>query len=117
VGSYALHGNSNDTPTAGACATIDLEALGVQVDDEVKIEIDWRHVGSGGNWAFSHGNQPDFSLSLIDVDEKTNAETTFETIVHEFTATVHTRYFGFREASGANDGGFYADNLSVKVKV
>ena len=116
-GTYAFHFNSNDTPTSGARLYIDLEALGISVDDEVKIEIDVRHIGTGGTWTVTRAQQTNLTSGETSIQDISVGETTFQTIEVEYTQTANTRYFGFREASGTNNGGLYVDNLSIKVKV
>ena len=115
VGSYALHANSNDTPTFGARFYIDLQGAPFNfVDGEQgKIEFDIRHVGIGSNWGCymsASSNGTDEEVTILD-----NTETTFQSILHEWVHDADHRYLLFK-ALGTYDGGVYADNMSVKKK-
>ena len=45
-----------------------------------------------------------------------NTDTSFQSISHEFTYSVTTRYFGCKEDNISENGGVYFDNLSIKKR-
>ena len=103
TGSYALHANCNDTPTASAQCKLELT---VTAGATYRLTFDWRHVGSGGNWACT----AESSL----VGQLANTATSFAPVAHEETAVGTTFTIIFIELSGTNNGGVYIDNLSLK---
>lgn len=118
AGTYAFEADANDTPTAHARFYIDLSASPFSLldGDEVKIEFDIRHVGTGDGWAavlssVDYGTSPQ-------IDTVGSGETTFKHVSYEFTYAVSShRYFIVREQNASNNGGVYFDNLSIKKKL
>lgn len=111
TGSYAFHGNSNDTPTSG-CNFQYYNGTKLTIGETYLLSAYHRHVGTGGNWE-CRANWGDGLTVLATV---TNADTTFTYFSQEFIATAQALTLQWREI-GANDGGVYADNLSLKQKL
>ncbi len=114
TGSYAIEANANDTPTGAARFYVDLNAAPFNAVNgkRYKISFDSRHVGTGGGWVASlaaASNQLQNTFLT-----KTSVDTSYETIIYEWTHTLDHRYFNFRENNGSNDGGVFFDNFSVK---
>lgn len=116
VGSYALEADCNDTPTSSARFYMDLSTLGLSNGDQVKIEFDIRHVGTGIFWDARLGSDGGLIANATQLIQVSNTDITFQTVVHEFTYSANTRYFGCRELNGLNNGGVYLDNLSIRKK-
>lgn len=113
VGSYAAHGNSEDTPSNGARFYTDLDNYLSQSTD-YRMTFDVRHIGSNGDWDCGLGaatHTIDDVIVTID-----NTDTTFAEQSKDFThTTAATRYLICKEGSGTNDGGVYFDNLSIRA--
>ena len=103
IGSYALHFSSNDTPTSNARALLDIT---VENGSKYKIVVWWRHDGSGGQW--------ELDIEGVSVATIVNTSTTFTKIEYILTAGDTTARLKFTEDNGANDGGIYTDNISVR---
>ena len=104
TGSYALHGNANDTPTSGAgfskTFTVDASSL-------YQLKFKWRHVGVGLDW----GCYMDGSFRGINLWE---TYLTFREETIYFPSTDTSYIVSFREGNASNSGGCYTDNLSLK---
>ena len=104
VGSYALHSDADDTPTSGAQFRYGLTDM--DITSEYKIEFDWRHIGTGARWSLQVGDN-------INNESVENTDTTWAHVNTTFTPTGGIVTVLFRE-TGANDGGIYLDNISIK---
>jgi hypothetical protein len=115
-GAYALHANSEDTPTANARITLDLEAAPFSFTngDEGKITLNWRHIGSGGQWRMCLSDNGTNIQDLFSYVGDT--DTSFIAVEHTWTHSANSKYLSIREYSASNDGGFYLDNISIKKK-
>jgi hypothetical protein len=106
TGSYALHANANDTPTSGAKF---LKSFTVDSGDTYLIRAAVRHVGTGGTWYFyADGNV---------VGQILTASTTFTNVELEFVASGASIDVQFIEVNGTNNGGVYADAISLRKKL
>ena len=114
IGSYALHTDANDTPTADARIYVDLSAAPFSCSSgkHYNLTEDIRHIGTGGDWNISLGNDNTGNDEVLAVLEST--DTTFDSKAHTFQYSAVYRYLVIRETSGTNDGGVYVDNLSCK---
>lgn len=106
TGSYALHGHSNDTPTAGSKFEI---SISVDAGDTYLATFNGRHVGSGGDW----GLLVDSNLTVL----LTSSDTSFAAYEQEFVASASTIKIQAKEVNASNDGGAYLDNVSLKKKL
>lgn len=99
----------------GGRVWVDLEAapFSIITDDLVRIELRARHLGSGGAWVIRTDSASTLNSGVLNRVVAVG-ETTFFTLVYYMTYSAAERYFGFKEGSGTNDGGVYADNISVK---
>jgi len=116
VGIYAIHANSNDTPTGGARFYKDIQTdFGLIAGERYVLSADTRHVGSGDIWDCNVSSATNLYGDQLYLENLTNAATSFVpgqvTFVH-IAGT--TRYFGCRE-NGTNNGGVYLDNFSVQL--
>ena len=116
VGSYAIEGNSNDTPASAARFFIDLDTIPLTIGETYILSFDARHIGVGFTWVFRTSSTDGLAADAVTITTLSNTATTFQSFSHEFTYATTNRYFGARELSGANDGGVYFDNFSVKKK-
>jgi len=108
VGSYALQLDADDTPTSGAMGV--LAIAGVTTGYTYRITFDWRHKGSGGDWAlYINGAAQPVTI--------TNTETSFNSVVYEIASPSTTLNIQIRENNVGNDGGVFIDNVSVKEKL
>ncbi len=103
VGSFAMSIESNTTPTSQANAREDFTVDNVSV---YRISFDVRHNGVGNNWAFFVEGVNKKTIALADV--------TYEEFVYYLTTSDTNLTTTFQETSGANDGGVYFDNFSLK---
>jgi len=102
TGVFALHIDANDTPT-GSCridGSITVENAAVY-----RIMAEWRHIGSGGTWAFQ--------IEGVNAGELDNTDIAFEDLTYYYTAADTTLNIRIRETS-TNDGGVYLDNIKVQ---
>ena len=112
TGSYAFHLNSNDTPTGAANINKDIGTdMSLVTGKTYRISFKWRHVGTGGNWAFRYGSNTSLSGYQTVI---TPSDTTFTKYKWDFVYDSNHRYMGFQENSFYNSGGVYVDDLSVK---
>ena len=103
TGSYAFHGNSNDTPTNGSRY---YKSFTTEVGKTYRLTCNVRHVGTGGNWRVWNGATAQTIVT---------AQTSFIAVSLDFTAIATTTTVSFQEYSATNDGGLYADNISFKA--
>lgn len=90
--------------------SFDLDAI-LTVGKRYRLILDTRHLGSGGEVDVALGSTvSDNSNTLITL---TNTDTSFQTLLLEFTHSAASRYLLSREDSGTNDGGLYFDNISI----
>lgn len=115
-GSYALHANSNDTPTNVARFYKDIGSDFSLVEGNLyKLTIDFRHVGTGGAWSLRQSSDTALSSNVTERENIANTETAWSTSgPHYFRYSSNYRYIGFREQSGTNDGGVYVDRFSIQ---
>lgn len=114
--SFAFLANSNPNPLSGSRFTRDiLNDFSLTIGKSYTINVDLRHIGTGGNWFFTLSSAGTLLPNMILVTTLDNTETTFVTYELVFTATSNTVFLGGREDSGANDGGIYVDNFSLKL--
>jgi len=121
IGSYAFHTDANDTPTANCRIWKDIGTdFSLQNGEQYYIELYARHIGTGGVWACNIGADNDGvpkTTDLRDVNNSANIESSEVTFIRYsriFTYDATYRYLAIREASAANDGGVYVDNLSIR---
>ncbi len=115
TGSYAIHGNSNDTPTSGSRIYFDIgNDFSLVEDSWYTLSFDIRHTGANGTWdcGLDADTFSAYSTPIVEVD---NTDTVFATQTVSFQYDSTYRYLVFRESSGSNDGGVYIDALSVKL--
>ena len=106
VGGFALHADANDTPTSAARweRTFTVEAAATY-----RVSLDARHVGLGGNWIFFADGNTVCTIGSSDL--------TFVSYELEFVASGVSIDVKFQEVNGGNDGGVYADNISLRKKL
>lgn len=102
-GEFALSIESNTTPTASADSDISITVENAAV---YRLSVDHRHCGTGDDWIL------DVEGSTVDTLD--NTETTYATKVYYFTAGDTTCTITYKENNASNDGGVFADNLSLK---
>lgn len=112
TGSYAFHGNANDTPTSNARFYLPLDGGTVILSSGTlyKVTFAARHIGSGGDWTVSLGSNSlggDIVFCTL-----TSTDTTWQDYTGYFIQTIYTD-FVVRELNAGNDGGVYFDNLSI----
>ena len=120
AGSYAFHTDANDSPHNGAGIYVDLQAAPFSFTngEQGRVQFDIRHIGSAtgnGDWGAALAVADNELTNLIDTIVK--GEVTFETWIYEWTHDANHRYLTIRESNSQDDGGVYADNLSVKKKI
>jgi hypothetical protein len=103
TGTYALHGECNDTPTSAARFEL---ALTVEEGATYRATGYWRHVGTGSGW--------NLNINGVVEDSVAPEDTTFQKFDITFVAPDTSTYIRFIEGGGSNDGGVYVDNVSVK---
>ena len=115
AGSYAFHSDANDTPSDDArfYTQLDIAPFSLINGDGVKIEFGARHIGSGGDWEISLGNNNSAVTNTI-ITTLDSTETTWASFLIEFIFSANTRFLVCRERSATDNGGIYFDNLSVK---
>ncbi len=114
--SFAFLANSNPNPLSGARFTRDiLNGFSLEIGKSYTINVDLRHIGTGGAWFFVLSSAGTLLPNMITVANLTNTDTSFITYQLVFTATANTVFLGGREDSGGNDGGIYVDNFSLKL--
>lgn len=102
-GFAALEIESNTTPTANADADTDIT---VENGEVYRLSVDHRHIGVGDDWILE--------VEGATADTLDNTETTYATKVYYFTAGDTTCTIRYKENNASNDGGIYADNISLK---
>lgn len=114
VGTYAFHTDADDTPTASANISLDLNGAPFSLinGDNVRIEYRVRHIGSGGRWDSYLAASTSGVTNIVVIIQP--AETAFKDVSIEFIHDAGHRYLTFKESSVGNDGGVYVDNLSVR---
>ncbi len=119
TGSYAIKADCNDTPTASARFYTDLSGAPFNLvnGNEVRISFNARHTGTGLTWNVRTSDSSGLNTNVVNVVVIAGADVTFAETIHDFTYSANTRYFGAIEGSGANTGGVYFDNLSVKILI
>jgi hypothetical protein len=111
-GSYALHANSQDTPTAAARFYYDLDTI-LTTSTSYDLTLWIRHIGSGDDWRFGLGNVTNgYGGGGTIIDTLANTATTWTEYNHTFTHGANTQYLSFREL-GDNSGGVYVDGISI----
>lgn len=111
TGSYALRTSATDTPTAGAriwwAPTLE--------DGATYFLYCWlRHIGDyAGAWRM----WVDDGGGLDVVHDIQVGDLTFSKVEYEFTMSGTSCEIRFGESSGANAGGIYLDNLSLRKKL
>lgn len=103
VGSFAIHAESNDTPTDGALC---YKPFVTEIGESYKVTFDARHVGVGSDWIIQIN-----ATTVISLD---SSMTTFASYEYNFVADATEEIILFRENSGVSSGGIYADNISWK---
>jgi len=116
AGSYALHSDANDTPTAHARFYTDLNAApySLTAGKTYVISVSARHIGTGGTWNIRLSNASDFNTNVTNIASITVAAVTFTTYTLTFVHSANTRYFGAKETNGTDNGGIYFDSFSIK---
>ena len=113
VGEFALHADANDTPTAGARFYKDIQTdMSISNGDVVRLEIHARHIGTGLFWMIQLGSADNGGVNVVKSIQ--TSDTTFEPIIYYWTHDASYRYLVFKEVTTSNNGGIYADNISVK---
>ncbi len=115
TGNYAIHAESNDTPTQLAGCYVDMEAAFSLTQDKLySLTIDAKHVGVGDGWRInlSADADPDVGPSLDVVRDLINVEYNAYSKTWKYNGE---KYLVISEDNGANDGGVYFDNLRVHV--
>ena len=82
------------------------------------MQFSWRHIGSAttdGDWAAHLATGDAGDQNQIDIILK--SQVTFKDVTFYWTHDATHRYLNFIEENGANDGGVYVDNLSVKKEL
>jgi hypothetical protein len=114
VGTYAIEGNANGSPLAGArfFTQLNIAPFNVVAGNTYRFKFNIRHVGSGDRWRvyIGLGNNGTDNL-LVEIN---NTDTVFQSIEYDWLAVSGNYYFNIQERSGTNDGGVYFDNFSVK---
>ena len=78
-----------------------------------QLSFTTRHLGSGGIVQSFLASSPNGTNNLL--IEQSNTDTTFQSVIVEFTHSATTRYFNTRERSGTDDGGVYIDDVSFTL--
>ena len=118
VGSYAIEGSSNATPTDNARFCKDMATdFSLTAGKTYLLTFDWRHVGTAtnnGQWKVGFGSGGGSTITHeVGAVEKT--DTTFASVSYYFTYGISTYdYLKFVETNADFDGGVYVDNLSCK---
>lgn len=117
AGGFALHADADDTPTASALFSLDLEAAPFNFTngEEGKVVFDSRHIGSNGNWVVGLNSGQAGSSNTIKT--LTSADIAFTETTYEWVHSADRRYLNCRELSVTNNGGMYFDNLSIRKKL
>lgn len=107
VGSYALHGDSTDTPTSQARFQKDFT-----VEDAATYEISfaWRHTGTGGGST----DRWQATVDGVEMDTVEKTDLTFAPVSVQAVASGTTMTIAFTEYSASNAGGVYMDNFSIR---
>jgi hypothetical protein len=105
VGSYALHSDANDTPSANA--RFQQTIAGTVPGKKYRLTFDWRHIGTGGIWEL-------FVIDAFVGISVSNADTTWQTVSYDVTSATTVIIVRIAENSATNDGGVYLDNLSLR---
>ena len=121
VGSYAFHTDANDTPTANARIWKDIGTdFSLQNGTKYLVEIYVRHIGTGGNWSIVIGVDNTgipSTANLRDADGVGSikvTDLTFKRFFLEFTYDANYSFLMAKEGSATNNGGVYADTLSIR---
>jgi len=107
---YAFQVNSETTKVAAARIYRSMPAL--VTGKSYALSIDARHVGIGGAWTIAIAASN--SGTDITVATLSSTNTTWVSYKCVFTASASTAFIVAREASPANDGGLYLDNLTIR---
>jgi hypothetical protein len=115
-GTYAIHAEANDTPTASARFSTDLNAAPYNLVEGKRytIALDAKHVGVGGIWLlgvfqFSNGGPGTGIVNL-----SSGSHNTYKSYSLSWRHTSTTQWFVAIENSVTNDGGVFLDNLSIR---
>ena len=114
---FALKMESNTAPTPSARVYQEIgAAFGLVAGGDYVIEMDIRHVGTGGTWRPFLNAQGDSGGTPQYLPAITNTQTEFEHISYRFTYLASENdWLIFSEVSGTNDGGLYVDNLDIQL--
>ena len=104
TGSYALHADANDTPTANA--GFNKTVSGLDAGETYKFTGVVRHTGTGGKWVVAFDGAVATSIPT--------ESTTFFSFEFEKAVAGSSVAILISENSATNDGGVYVDNLSLK---
>jgi len=117
AGSYALHCDANDTPTANAAASIDLNGspYSLTVGKQYIVTCYGIHSGVGGKWGVFLSSAATLDANLTTVGSILQTDTAaWVKVTYTFTHSANTRYLGPKEFNATNNGEIYFDSLSIK---